>query len=89
MQIAFLKSILLRAFLTYLRDFDLGLVRGGFTSWGDFVFQNGELFFITNHRLFVIDTKTGAQTLKGFHFTDFITSETFIDRILSVFNMSD
>ena len=62
--------------LTHLRNFDLGLVRGGFTSWGDFVFQDGELLFITNQRSFVIDTTTGVQTLKGFHFSDFITSAT-------------
>lgn len=62
--------------ITHLANFDAGLVSGGYTSWGDFVFQDGELLFITNNRALVINTLTGEQTFKAFHFTHFITSAT-------------
>ncbi|MBV7300463.1 hypothetical protein KU854_21625 [Enterovibrio sp. NIFS-20-8] len=62
--------------ITNLGGFDNNLKIGGFTNWGSFVFQDGELLFITNGRTFVIDTTTGAQTLKAFHFIDFITAAT-------------
>ncbi|WP_205743934.1 hypothetical protein [Grimontia sedimenti] len=61
---------------THIADFEDNLKFGGFASWGDFVFQDGELLFVTNGRTFVIDTTTGAQTLKAFHFIDFVAAAT-------------
>ncbi|MEZ9523411.1 hypothetical protein [Enterovibrio norvegicus] len=61
---------------TEIGSFDNNLRFGGFTSWGSFVFYEGELLFVTNGRSFKIDTTTGAQTLKAFHFIDFVTSAT-------------
>ncbi|WP_407334417.1 hypothetical protein [Enterovibrio sp. 27052020O] len=62
--------------ITPIGNFDNNLKIGGFTNWGDFVFQDGELLFVTNGRTFSIDTSTGAQTLKGFHFIDFVAAAT-------------
>ncbi|EOD79590.1 hypothetical protein D515_01384 [Grimontia indica] len=59
--------------ITDIGTFDIGLRAGGFSSWGDFIFHEGELLFITNGRTFVINTETGAQTLKAFHYVDFVT----------------
>ncbi|USH02232.1 hypothetical protein K6Q96_15410 [Grimontia kaedaensis] len=61
---------------THIADFSDDLKFGGFTSWGDFVFQDGELLFVTNSRTFVINITTGAQTLKAFHFIDFVAAAT-------------
>ncbi|WP_407334331.1 hypothetical protein [Enterovibrio sp. 27052020O] len=61
---------------TNIGTFDNNLRFGGFTSWGSFVFYEGELLFITNSRTFNIDTATGAQSLKAFHFIDFVTAAT-------------
>ncbi|OEF52588.1 hypothetical protein A1OW_08250 [Enterovibrio norvegicus] len=61
---------------THIGDFENGLKFGGFTNWGDFVFQDGELLFITNNRTLSINTGTGAQTLKAFHFIDFVAAAT-------------
>ncbi|WP_039850123.1 YncE family protein [Grimontia indica] len=61
---------------THIADFSDDLKFGGFTSWGDFVFQDGELLFVTNSRTFVINTTTGAQTLKAFHFIDLVAAAT-------------
>ncbi|OEE57463.1 hypothetical protein A1OK_17725 [Enterovibrio norvegicus FF-454] len=62
--------------ITQLGNFENSLKFGGFTNWGDFVFQDGELLFVTNGRTFTVDTSTGAQTLKGFHFIDFVAAAT-------------
>ncbi|WP_163390456.1 cadherin repeat domain-containing protein [Enterovibrio norvegicus] len=62
--------------ITNIGEFDRNLRIGGFTNWGDFVFQDGELLFVTNGRTFSINTTTGAQTMKGFHFISFVTSAT-------------
>ncbi|MBE1276445.1 Calx-beta domain-containing protein [Enterovibrio baiacu] len=59
---------------THIGDFENGLKFGGFTNWGDFVFQGGELLFVTNNRTLSINTSTGAQTLKAFHFIDFVAA---------------
>ncbi|USH05216.1 hypothetical protein K6Q96_18535 [Grimontia kaedaensis] len=56
--------------------FDSSLRFGGYSSWGSFVFYEGELLFVTNGRTFAIDTTTGAQTLKAFHFIDFVAAAT-------------
>lgn len=61
---------------THLGDFDSGLKNGGFTNWGDFVFQDGQLLFVTNSRTFSINTSTGAQTFEAFHFIDFVAAAT-------------
>ncbi|PMN93458.1 Calx-beta domain-containing protein [Enterovibrio norvegicus] len=61
---------------THLGDFESGLKNGGFTNWGDFVFQDGQLLFVTNSRTFSIDTSTGAQTFEAFHFIGFVTTAT-------------
>ncbi|WP_035024293.1 VCBS protein [Enterovibrio calviensis] len=61
---------------THIADFPSDLKFGGFTSWGDFVFQDGELLFVTNGRTFAVDTTTGALTFKAFHFIDFVTTAT-------------
>lgn len=62
--------------ITDIGTFDSNLRFGGYSSWGSFVFYEGELLFITNGRTFSIDTTTGAQTLKAFHFIDFIAAAT-------------
>ncbi|MEZ9527290.1 YncE family protein [Enterovibrio norvegicus] len=62
--------------ITHLGNFDSGLKNGGFSNWGDFVFQDGELLFVTNGRTFSINTTTGAQTFKAFHFVDFVAAAT-------------
>lgn len=61
---------------THLGDFDSGLKNGGFTNWGDFVFQDGQLLFVTNSRTFSINTSTGAQTFEAFHYIDFVAAAT-------------
>ncbi|MDD1793716.1 lactonase family protein [Enterovibrio makurazakiensis] len=61
---------------THLADFSSDLKSGGYTSWGDFVFQDGELLFVTNGRTFAVNTTTGALTFKAFHFIDFVTTAT-------------
>ncbi|MDD1781547.1 hypothetical protein LRP49_10120 [Enterovibrio sp. ZSDZ35] len=61
---------------THIANFDNNLKYGGFTSWGDFVFQGGELLFVTNNRTFAVNTTSGALTLKAFHFIDFVAAAT-------------
>ncbi|MDD1795468.1 hypothetical protein LRP50_20255 [Enterovibrio sp. ZSDZ42] len=61
---------------TDIGTFDSNLRFGGYSSWGSFVFYEGELLFVTNGRTFEIDTATGAQTLKAFHFIDFVAAAT-------------
>ncbi|KKD58860.1 hypothetical protein RN22_18975 [Grimontia sp. AD028] len=62
--------------ITDIGTFDNNLRFGGYSSWGSFVFYEGELLFVTNGRSFSIDTTTGAQTLKAFHFIDFVAAAT-------------
>ncbi|WP_241823375.1 hypothetical protein [Enterovibrio norvegicus] len=61
---------------TNIATFDNNLRFGGFSSWGSFVFYEGELLFITNSRTIKIDTTTGAQSIQAFHYIDFVTSAT-------------
>ncbi len=61
---------------TDLSSFDSDLRFGGYSSWGSFVFYEGELLFVTSGRTFKIDTATGAQTFKAFHFVDFVVAAT-------------
>ncbi|KXF82604.1 hypothetical protein [Enterovibrio coralii] len=63
---------------TALGDFDNGIKAGGFTSWGDFVFYNNKLLFITNNRTYELDTSTNPVSVKfpAFHFIDFVTAAT-------------
>ncbi|KXF82614.1 SMP-30/gluconolactonase/LRE family protein [Enterovibrio coralii] len=61
---------------TPIADFDSGLISGGFTSWGDFIYYKGELLFVSNTRTFVINESTGAATIKAFHYIDFVTGAT-------------
>ncbi|WP_394212156.1 hypothetical protein [Enterovibrio calviensis] len=62
--------------ITHIANFSNELKFGGFSSWGDFVFQNGELLFVTNGRTYSINTASGAQTFKAFHFIDFVAAAT-------------
>ncbi|MDD1783622.1 hypothetical protein LRP49_20820 [Enterovibrio sp. ZSDZ35] len=59
-----------------IADFDTGLISGGFTSWGDFVYYNNELLFVSNTRTFIINESTGAASIKAFHYIDFVTGAT-------------
>ncbi|MBE1274015.1 hypothetical protein [Enterovibrio baiacu] len=56
--------------------FPSGVVVGGFTNWGDFIFHDNELLFVTNTRTYVVDPSTAALTVKAFHYTDFVTAAT-------------
>ncbi len=47
---------------------------GGYTNWGDFVFYEGELLFVTNTRVFAINTTDATETVKFFHNLDYITA---------------
>ncbi|MDD1779992.1 hypothetical protein LRP49_02165 [Enterovibrio sp. ZSDZ35] len=61
---------------TQIGSFDNNLRFGGFTSWGAFIFYEGDLLYVTNNRTFKINTTTGAQTLLAFHYIDFLTAAT-------------
>ncbi|MDD1780235.1 lactonase family protein [Enterovibrio sp. ZSDZ35] len=62
--------------ITHIGNFPQDLKNGGFTNWGDFVFQDGELLFVTNNRTFSVNTTNGSLTMKAFHFIDFVTTAT-------------
>ncbi len=61
-----------------LGKFENGLKFGGFTSWGDFVFHDNKLLFITNNRTYILDTTTDPikASLLAFHYLDFVTAAT-------------
>ncbi|WP_028021857.1 IPT/TIG domain-containing protein [Enterovibrio calviensis] len=61
---------------TPIGNFSDNLRLGGFTSWGDFIFYENELLFVTNTRSFVIDTNDASSTLKSFHYINFVTGVT-------------
>ncbi|PML77272.1 hypothetical protein [Enterovibrio norvegicus] len=66
----------LDAAVTQLSQFDTGVRFSGFSSWGDFIYVEGELLYITNNRTFALNKNTGAVSLKAFHNIDFVTSAT-------------
>ncbi|MGF1770335.1 hypothetical protein L4D06_23515 [Enterovibrio makurazakiensis] len=61
---------------TQIAEFDSGARSGGFTTWGDFLFMDGELLFVTNTRTFIVNKETGEFTLKAWHYLNFVTSAT-------------
>ncbi|WP_051563763.1 hypothetical protein [Enterovibrio calviensis] len=48
----------------------------GFSSWGDFVFKDNELLYVTNTRTFVVNPTNGSMTLKSLHKINLITAAT-------------
>ncbi|SKA58287.1 hypothetical protein SAMN02745132_02918 [Enterovibrio nigricans DSM 22720] len=62
--------------VTEIAQFPINARIGGFTSWGDFEFHNGELLFVTNNRTYTVDKQTAELTLKAFHYVDFVTAVT-------------
>ncbi|KXF80851.1 lactonase family protein [Enterovibrio coralii] len=62
--------------VTQLSEFDNDTRFSGFSSWGDFLYLDGELLYITNNRTFALNKNTGGVTLKAFHNIDFVTSAT-------------
>ncbi|CZF81479.1 hypothetical protein GCE9029_02633 [Grimontia celer] len=62
--------------VTQLSTFSDGVKFGGFSSWGDFLFYDGELLFITNTRTFSVNPSSGEVSLKSFHYINFVTAAT-------------
>ncbi|OEE67230.1 hypothetical protein A1OO_15850 [Enterovibrio norvegicus FF-33] len=58
------------------KAFDNNIAFGGFSSWGDFVFKDNALLYVTNTRTFSVDPSTAEMTLKSFHNIDFVTAAT-------------
>ncbi|KKD58740.1 VCBS protein [Grimontia sp. AD028] len=61
---------------TKIAEFPIGMRSGGYSSWGDFVFYEGKLLFVTNTRTFVINTTSGEVKLHSFHYVNFVTAAT-------------
>lgn len=55
---------------------DASIRIAGFTNWGDFVFSDGDLLFVTNTRAFSIDTRDASSQLEFFHKIDLVTAAT-------------
>ncbi|MDD1780230.1 hypothetical protein LRP49_03355 [Enterovibrio sp. ZSDZ35] len=55
---------------------DASLRIAGFTNWGDFIFSDGDLLFVTNTRAFSIDTGDASSQLEFFHKVDLVTAAT-------------
>ncbi|WP_035024307.1 hypothetical protein [Enterovibrio calviensis] len=62
--------------VTQLSNFSDSVRFGGFSSWGDFLFYEGELLYVTNTRTFSVNTATGELALKSFHNINFVTAVT-------------
>ncbi|EOD78929.1 hypothetical protein D515_02436 [Grimontia indica] len=61
---------------TIIGHLDLNIRLGGYANWGDLIFKDGELLFVTNTRVFNVSTEDASATVKFFHYIDEITAAT-------------
>lgn len=61
---------------TIIGNLDLNIRLGGYANWGDLIFKDGELLFVTNTRVFNVSTEDASASVKFFHYIDKITAAT-------------
>ncbi|CZF81360.1 hypothetical protein GCE9029_02559 [Grimontia celer] len=61
---------------TLIGNLDLNIRLGGYANWGDLIFKDDELLFVTNTRVFSVSTENASASVKFFHYIDNITAAT-------------
>lgn len=61
---------------TVLGVFSINMRAAGFANWGDFIFKDNELLFVTNNRVYSLNKETGEETVKFYHTISHVTAAT-------------